>query len=166
MYIWNINRSNFSITGFLWGESACHFCRAFFQKLIITKSLTSLFHLSWRNVWLFPTICPWGMSDTGGTIHSGNHNDTSKAAGLSKMCAGDEYNIGYSWESHLKLKTHIPLMCPEGRVSSLNKSNPIQNSYVHNIHCSCQIVLQFCTEHGSITVMLSETFQNDWISDK
>ena len=38
----------------------------------------------------------------------------------------------------------------------LQKSSQTQIPFVHNIHFCCQIILQFCTEHGSITTVLCE----------
>ena len=35
------------------------------------------------------------------------------------------------------------------------------NSCAYNMYSSSQIISQFCTEHGSITVMLCAKFQND-----
>ena len=49
-------------------------------------------------------------------------------------------------ETHLKLKSH-------------------EISFIHNIHISYQIVLQFCTEHGSITAVLCAKLQNNLIID-
>ena len=34
-------------------------------------------------------------------------------------------------------------------------------SFGHNLLLSCQIILKFCTEHGSITAVLCANFQND-----
>ena len=50
------------------------------------------------------------------------------------MEAGMLCNIGYAFETHLKLKS------PE-------------ISFVHNICLSCPIVLKYCTEHGSDNAM-------------
>ena len=33
-------------------------------------------------------------------------------------------------------------------------------AFVHNLLLSCQMVLKFCTEHGSITAVLCAKFQN------
>ena len=40
-----------------------------------------------------------------------------------------------------------------------------QIPFAHNSFISCQIVLKFCTEHGSVTAMLCTKFQNDLISE-
>ena len=50
-------------------------------------------------------------------------------------------------KTHLKLRFH-------------------ENPFVHDIHLSCQIILNFCTEHGSDTAMLCAKFQNDFITGK
>ena len=54
-------------------------------------------------------------------------------------------NIGYLSETSLKLKSW-------------------EISFIHKICYSCQIVLEFCTEHDSTTVVLCTKFQNDWVS--
>ena len=57
--------------------------------------------------------------------------------------AGVLRSIGYLSETHLKLKSR-------------------EISFVHNICLKNPIVLDFCTQHGSITVVLCVKFQNDW----
>ena len=56
-------------------------------------------------------------------------------------------NMGYPSETHPKLKS-------------------CGNSFVHNIRFNCPIVLKFCTEHDSITVVLCAKLQNDWITNE
>ena len=41
------------------------------------------------------------------------------------------------------------------------KHKSVEFSYAHILHFSCQIILKFCTQHGSITAMLCAKFQND-----
>ena len=53
----------------------------------------------------------------------------------------------YPPKTHFKIKSHKILL-------------------VHNIHFSCQIILTFCTEHGSVTAMLCAKFQNDLTTEK
>ena len=49
--------------------------------------------------------------------------------------------MGHPSETHLKLKYH-------------------EISFADNLFGSCPIVLQFCTEHGSDTVVLSAKFRS------
>ena len=39
-------------------------------------------------------------------------------------------------------------------------------SFIHNILVRCTIVLEFCTEHGSIIAVLCTKFQNNWATEK
>ena len=55
-------------------------------------------------------------------------------------------NEKYPSETHLKLKSR-------------------KISFVHNIHLNNPIVLNFCTEHGSITAMLCAKFENIWTTE-
>ena len=55
--------------------------------------------------------------------------------------------IGYPSETHIKLKSR-------------------EISFVLNIRLDKQIVLIFCTEHGSIIAVLCAKFQYDWKTDK
>ena len=55
-------------------------------------------------------------------------------------------NVGYPPETHLKFKSR-------------------DISFDHNLLLSHQIVLKFCTEHGSITAVLGANFQNDLAID-
>ena len=48
---------------------------------------------------------------------------------------------------------------------SVGNSFWIQISFVHNIRLNNPIVLKFCTEHGSITVVLCAKFQYDWTTE-
>ena len=41
-----------------------------------------------------------------------------------------------------------------------------QNCFIHNIHLICQLILKFCTEHSSITVMLCAKLQDDWATEQ
>ena len=41
-----------------------------------------------------------------------------------------------------------------------------ENLFIHNSHVKCKVVLKFCTEHGSINVVFSAKFENDWPSDR
>ena len=41
-----------------------------------------------------------------------------------------------------------------------------ENLFIHNSHVECKVVLKFYTEHGSITVVFCDTFENDWPSDR
>ena len=61
--------------------------------------------------------------------------------------SGGCWNTWSSFEAHLKLK-----LC--------------EISFALNLLLSDGIVLQFCTEHGSITVVLRANFQNDLTNDK
>ena len=55
-------------------------------------------------------------------------------------------NIAFPPETHLKLKSREKL-------------------FAHNLFLSYPIVLQFCTEHDSITVVLCAKLQNDWTNE-
>ena len=37
-------------------------------------------------------------------------------------------------------------------------------AFVHNLFCVCAIILQLCTEHGSITAVFCAKYQNDWVT--
>ena len=54
--------------------------------------------------------------------------------------------IGYLSEAHLKPKS-------------------LEISFVHNTRFSCQIVLQFCIEHDTITVVFCAKCRNDWVTE-
>ena len=58
------------------------------------------------------------------------------------MQSGALCNIEYASDTNFKLKS-------------------LEIWFVHAIHISCPIILTFCTEHGSITAVLCENFQND-----
>ena len=55
-------------------------------------------------------------------------------------------NKKYPSQTHLKLKSH-------------------KISFAYNIHLNNPIVLNFCTEHGSITAMLCAKFHNNWTTE-
>ena len=57
--------------------------------------------------------------------------------------SGAMCNMGYLSETHLKLKSR-------------------KISFIHNSHSKFPIVLKFCTEHGSTTVVLCAKFHNNW----
>ena len=51
------------------------------------------------------------------------------------------------------------------RISVQNSSQPKSReiSFTHNLILSYQIILKFCTEHGSDTAVFCAKFQKDWI---
>ena len=69
-----------------------------------------------------------------------------------RQTSGACCNLGYPSETNLKLKSR-------------------DFSFVQNIQFSCQIILKFCSEHGSETDVLCAKFQNDlrtgqWVMSK
>ena len=47
----------------------------------------------------------------------------------------------------------------------LLKLKILQILFAHNSCLNCQIILKFCTEHGSITAVLCAKLQNDSTTD-
>ena len=45
------------------------------------------------------------------------------------------------------------------------KLNSREVSIADNVFCRCPIVSNFCTEHGSITALLSAKYQNNWTTE-
>ena len=56
-------------------------------------------------------------------------------------------NIGYPYETHLRLKSR-------------------ENSFIHDIRFRCPAILKLCTEYGNIIIVLCTKIQNDWITKK
>ena len=59
----------------------------------------------------------------------------------------ESYNIAYPSKTNLKLKSY-------------------QNTFTNNFHLSCQIVLQFCTQHDNNTAGLCAKCEKDWTTEK
>ena len=83
------------------------------------------------------------------------------------------FQASLQWYSEFNQRSHVLLAtcgwssCCAGYPSKTHlklKSRGI--SLVHNTHFSCPIVLEFRTEHGSMTAMLCANFQNDWAVEK
>ena len=81
------------------------------------------------------------------------------------------YRFIAAWDIHLKfisnlIKSGVYITLISVVKSFWNFAQSMAVWCVHNIDFSCQIILKFCTEHGSVTAMLCAKYQNDWGIEK